>query len=182
MKTVEHAKKWVGYLEHQTNDLLPIHNANVGKGRCTIFADIIARHYRWRIYTGLPWCAVFIHAIFLEAFGKEPSRAIIGKTCSGTRVLARQMERKGFLRGRDYIPRAGDLIFLTNNPEGSIGHCGIVEKVVGDTIFTIEGNSSDPTGHFEPRYGGAVVLQERLLSDPKIVNFAEIPYQDEGSG
>lgn len=174
MSIVETAKKWVGYLEHETNDLLRIYTANVGEGNCTTFSEIITKHYRYRNFTGLPWCAVFIHAVFIEALGVEQAREILGKPHPGTRVLARRMKRKGLLRDRDYIPQPGDLIFFANVNTNRIGHCGIVEKVVGDTIVTIEGNTVDPTGHFDPSYGGAVAIRERSLSDPRISNYAEL--------
>lgn len=173
MSVVTVAKKWVGYLEHQDSDLLSIPNANIGKGSHTIFAEIIAKHYPWRVFQGLPWCAVFVHAVFLEALGKNQSKRILGKPWAGTRLLARRMKNKGLLRDKDYLPKPGDIIFLTNS--GSrVEHCGIVIHSTPTTVITIEGNTVDPSGHFEPDYGGAVAQRERELSDPKIINFAEI--------
>ena len=174
MRVVDTAKKC--YLEHQTNDLLTLPTANVGKGGCTIFADMIARHYRWRVYTGLPWCAVFVHAVFLDALGKSKSRELLGKPHAGTRVLLRRMRRKGFLRDRSYTPKSGDLIFLSNDPAGQVGHCGIVDRVAGDTVFSVEGKAVDPSGRFIPQLGGAVSIRDRRLDDPHITYYAQMRY------
>lgn len=166
------AKKWIGYLEHQSNELLGIYSANVGKGGCTIFPEIIGKHYRRRNFTGLPWCVVFVHAVCIEAYGKEKARALLGKPQAGSRSLARRMKRKGWLRGKDYIPKANDLIFL-HNGSGEISHVGIVENVEGDTVITIEGNTVDPSGHFPEKQGGAVARRSRKLTDEKIICYAE---------
>ena len=40
-------------------------------------------------------------------------------------------------------PEAGDLIFFDWDQDGARDHVGIVSSVVGDRLFTIEGNSSD---------------------------------------
>lgn len=165
---IETAKKWIGYLEHQTNDLLGFYTENIGKGGCTIFSMIIARTYPKLNFSGLPWCATFVHAVFIEAYGKEKARELLGKPCPGTRVLARRFRRRGLLMDREYIPTAGDLIFL-HNGDGRISHCGIVEKVEDGTVISIEGNTTDPTGHFEPHQGGAVAVRTRNLNDPAIV-------------
>lgn len=172
---IKTAKKWVGYLEHQSNEQLGFYTENVGKGGCTIFSMIIARHYRWRNFSGLPWCATFLHAVFIEALGETRARELLGKPHPGTRVLARRMRRRGCLMDRDYIPSPGDLIFL-HNGDGQISHCGIVEKVEDDTVTSIEGNTVDPTGQFEPHRGGAVAVRTRELTDPAIVAYGRIEY------
>ena len=40
-------------------------------------------------------------------------------------------------------PQAGDLIFFDWDQDGGRDHVGIVSAVVGDKVFTVEGNSSD---------------------------------------
>lgn len=167
------ARKWLGYLEHQSPQLLGVYDANVGKGGYTVFAWIIRRHYPWRDFSGIPWCAAFVHAVFLEVYGAEKAKRLLGKPHPGTRVLARRLKRKGRLMGRDYVPRGGDIIFL-HNGDGRISHCGIVEKVEGDRVISIEGNTVDPTGHFPRELGGAVALRCRKLTDAAIVNYGRI--------
>lgn len=173
MKTVvETARKWLGYLEHENNSLLGVYRANAGKGGYTAFAQIIAEEYKWRNFGGLPWCAVFVYAVFIQALGKRKARELLGKPHPGTRVLARRMKRQGRWREREYTPNAGDIIFCTNTPDGMIGHCGIVETVINDTVVTIDGNTVDPSGVFDREQGGAVARRERCKDDPVIVGYA----------
>ena len=167
------AKKWIGYLEHRSNDLLGVYSANAGKGGYTIFAEIVRNHYRWRNFSGLPWCAVFVHAVCIEAYGKDKARALLGKPKAGTIALARRMKRNGWMRAREYIPKANDLIFL-HNGDGEIAHVGIVESVDGDTVVSIEGNTVDPSGHFSEKSGGAVARRKRKQTDKAIVCYAKI--------
>jgi len=167
------AKSWVGYLEHASPDLLGVFAANTGKGGHTIFSVIIQRYYRWRNFTGLAWCATFVHAVCLEAYGKEKARKLLGKPHPGTRVLARRMKRAGRYRGRDYTPRPNDIIFLQNG-DGRISHCGIVDHVDGNIIVSVEGNTHDPTGRFIYGDGGAVAINRREADHRAIVAYGQI--------
>ena len=52
----------------------------------------------------------------------------------------------------DYTPVPGDMIFFKyrtdgNSPGNTPNHVGIVKKVSGSTVYTIEGNTSNPAGH-----------------------------------
>lgn len=160
------AAKWVGYLEHKTPDRLGYFNENVGKGYCTIFAAMLWEAQRVNLM-GLPWCATFVHAVL-----DRPD--VLGRPHPGCRVLARRMKRRKMWRGKDYLPKPGDLIFLANDGK-RIDHCGIVESCEGETVTSIEGNAVDPSGVFRPEQGGAVARRERRRDDFKIVGYAEIP-------
>ena len=167
------AKAWVGYLEHATNDLLGVFTANIGKGGYTIFSVIIQRYYRWRNFSGLAWCATFVHAVCLEAYGVDKARKLVGKPHPGTRVLARRLKRQGRLKGREYTPQPNDLIFLQNG-DGRISHCGIVDHVEGDIIVSIEGNTHDPTGRFVCGDGGAVAIRRREADHRAIMGYGQM--------
>ena len=167
------ANKWVGYLEHQSDELLGVYNANVGKGGYTIFAHTIRKHYPRLIFYGLSWCVVFVHAVCIEAYGKEKAKKLLGSPQAGTIQLMRRMKRKGWLKGRDYLPKANDLIFL-HNGDGEVSHVGIVKTVDGDTVISIEGNTTDPSGRLPESRGGAVAIRNRKLNDPAIVVYARI--------
>lgn len=170
---INSAKKWVGYLEHKSDELLGVYTANIGKGGCTIFSEIVRTHYRWRNFSGMPWCVVFVHAVCIEAYGVEKARQLLGKPHPGSRVLARRMKRKGCMMDADYIPSPNDIVFL-HNGDGEISHVGIVESVVGGTIVTIEGNTIDPYGNFPENRGGAVARRTRNLTDDAIVSYAKL--------
>lgn len=49
---------------------------------------------------------------------------------------------KSWKRGK-YTPLPGDIVFFDWNHNGGLDHVGIVEKVSGEYIYTIEGNSSN---------------------------------------
>ena len=161
------AKDWIGYLEHQTPDLLGVYRANPGKGGCTIFAVLVAMSQGINLQA-LPWCATFVHAVI-----NRPD--VLGKAHPGTRKLARRMRRRGLWRGRDhYIPESGDLIFCTNHPDDTrrINHVAIVEDCDGKTVSSIDGNTHDTSGTFQWEQGGAVDRVFRELDDAKIVGYA----------
>ncbi len=53
---------------------------------------------------------------------------------------------RGEWQDRDYIPKAGDIIFFDWADDGRDGrgdHVGIVEYAQNDKVHTVEGNSSD---------------------------------------
>ena len=50
---------------------------------------------------------------------------------------------KGKWKSRGYSPAPGTLIFFDWNGDGTSDHVGIVEKIEGSTVYTVEGNSSD---------------------------------------
>ena len=126
---------------------------------------------------GLPWCATFVHAVCLDAYGKKKARKLLGKPWPGTRVLARRMKRRGDYMEKGYIPEPGDIIFL-HNGDGRISHCGIVERCENGMVTSIEGNTVDPSGTFEITQGGAVAVQTRSLHDAKIVGYGRLWLND----
>jgi hypothetical protein len=166
---VDEATRWIGYLEHLSNRQLGSYRINTGKGGCTAFAEII-RQKCGRNFQGVPWCAIFIHSCFVNVYGRELAKRLLGRPHAGTRVLARRMRRKGLWRGTDYIPVAGDIIFLANDGK-RIDHCGIVVESDGETVTSIDGNTVDPSEFFREELGGAVALRDRALNDPRIIGY-----------
>lgn len=158
--------RWVGYLEHATPKLLGVYDANVGKGRCTIFAQMVWDTQRVNLM-GIPWCATFVHAVI-----NRPD--LLGRAHPGCRVLQRRLRRKRLWRERDYAPRCGDIIFCSNKRTQRVDHCGIVVVCDGDTVVSVDGNTQDPSGHFEPWQGGAVARRIRELNDLVIVGYGAI--------
>lgn len=173
MTIVDCAKKYVGYLEHKDDNLLGVYKTNVGKGGYTIFSESISRLYRFRSFQGLPWCATFVHAVFIEALGKTDARKLFGTPHPGTRVMYRRMRRKRRLIKKTGTPKPGDIIFMSNDRNDVISHVGIVISVAENYITTIEGNTTDPSGVLDKEDGGAVAIRERALDDPTIVCYAD---------
>ena len=63
-------------------------------------------------------------------------------------------------------PQPGDQIFFTNDSGKTMYHTGIVEKVAGGRVYTIEGNTSSLPGVVEN--GGCVRDKSYSLSYAKI--------------
>jgi hypothetical protein len=89
-------------------------------------------------------------------------------------VIARRFRRKKSLRDKTYKPKAGDIIFLSNFQNEEIGHIGIVIGIDEEMVYSVEGNTIDPTGIFKPEDGGAVAIRGRKFDDRSIVSYGEI--------
>ena len=77
------------------------------------------------------------------------SAGVIPKT-AGCIVGVNWFKERDEWQDRTYTPKPGDIIYFDWDNKGSSGpqdgladHVGIVEKVVDDKIYTIEGNSGD---------------------------------------
>lgn len=165
------AEKYLGYLEHADGRLLGVFDANVGKGGCTLFADMV-RAASGRKLGRLPWCVTFVYAVFIESLGLERTQKLLGKPQPGSRTLARRLRRRGLWRGRGYVPARGDLVFCTNDGR-RIQHVGIVLDCDGERVTTIDGNTVDDTGHFAPQQGGAVAKRTRPLDSQIIIGYGK---------
>lgn len=157
---------WNGYLEHRSPFDLQDFTANTGKGNCTIFAEMVYQR-TGKYLQFLPWCVTFIFAVY-----EHPRR--LGKPCAGVSTLRRRMVLRGKWRGIKYRAKRNDLIFCRNLPGGAIDHVGIVLWADDQHVVSIDGNTVDPTGVFEPSDGGAVAIRKRSLSDWHIAGYAKL--------
>ena len=86
------------------------------------------------------WCACFAswcgdQAGLIES-GKMPKFSLCDDGIAW-------FQGKGKWKSRGYSPAPGTLIFFDWNGDGTSDHVGIVEKIEGSTVYTVEGNSSD---------------------------------------
>ena len=90
------------------------------------------------------WCACFVSWCANEC-GYIDAGVIPKFAGCGTGV--QWFKDRGLWQDRNYEPRPGDIIFFDWNDEygqdGSADHVGIVEKVEGGVVYTVEGNSGD---------------------------------------
>ena len=86
------------------------------------------------------WCACFASWCENELDyidnGKAPQFALVSDGIGWFRYRDQWLQA-------DAEPAAGDLIFFDWEQDGFRDHVGIVSALVGDKVFTIEGNSSD---------------------------------------
>lgn len=147
-KVLKVLKSWVGYLEKKSNKNLDDKTANAGNKNYTRFARDY-KEYTGENYQGQAWCAMFVSCCFVEAYGLEKAKELLcGKLYSYCPYGMAAFKAKGQLHSK---PRAGDIVFYIRN--GVAYHTGFVYKVSGNTIYTIEGNTSGASGVI-PNGGG----------------------------
>ena len=110
-----------------------------------------------------PWCCTFVTWLFKE------DQSLCKKSASCIDLLS-YFEKKGQVVK---TPKAGDIVFFkysTNTRRTN--HVGIVERVEGKTVFTIEGNTSVTSND-----NGGKVMRRRRTSN--MVAFARPAYQSQ---
>ena len=143
------ARKEIGYHEKNSASGLDDPQANAGSGNWTKYArdlDRILNFYN-TAKQGAMWCDVFVDWCFVAAFGPEVGRKMIfqplGSAGAGCSFSLSYYQQAGHFHPGN--PAPGDQIFYTY-AAGEISHTGIVEKVDGGSVTTIEGNTSDGVG------------------------------------
>ena len=114
-----------------------------GDSNSNKYADTpgLAEMYGWNPQ-GQPWCDVFVDSGFIECFGVVAACAMTYQPMGAGSALCKQSAQyykdAGAWSNR---PEVGDQVFFYAS--GDINHTGIVVRVVGGSIITVEGNSSD---------------------------------------
>jgi len=107
-----------------------------------------------------PWCAVFISWLFKDNDNLCP------KTASCVNMLEWFEKKNQIVKN----PQAGDIVFFHyNTNQRKTNHVGLVISVNGDTITTIEGNTSQTSND----NGGKVMKRTR---NKNIVAYARPQY------
>ena len=197
----------LGYLEKAGNAQLDDKTANAGSGNFTKYARDIDVNYP-RFYNGAKngyaWCDVFLDWCFITAYGYENALKLLcqpeGSCGAGCTFSMQYYQNKG--RFHRSNPQPGDQIFFGNSTEST--HTGLVEKVEGGAVITIECNTSDRVarrsyslsdgsilGYGRPAYdsisgqGGSaptiVLIRNGYACGGRVVNGNEIPDGDFGS-
>ena len=86
------------------------------------------------------WCAIFVswcadQCGFLDAE--------VLPRMEGVRPYVDWFRERGQWQDRSYEPMPGDIVFLDWESDGLADHVGIVERVEGSIIYTVEGNAGD---------------------------------------
>ena len=143
------------------------------------------RYIRWfgGFGMGTAWCSIFVSWCAAQA---RVSESIIPKTASTTEGMVWFRQKNLFSAQGTYKPKRGDIIFFKTG----MSHVGIVVDSNGNTVNTVEGNSSNQvakrtyplghkniTGYGTPRYvsgGGQNSInqtenQSKEITDIKVV-------------
>lgn len=141
-KLLEIACAELGYKEKETNSRLDDKTANAGDGNWTKYArDLHSAGYYQSNKNGYAWCDIWVDWVFLQLCNGDAGKAqkIICQTGpygAGCKFSADYYKQAG--RFYTSNPQPGDQIFFNN-----YAHTGIVEKIVGSIVHTIEGNTSN---------------------------------------
>lgn len=99
------------------------------------------KFWSWYGYNSyVPWCATFV-SWCADQNGLIKDGSIIKYADCYSAVQWLKKENK-WLKGGE-TPKGGDIIFFDWDEDDGVDHTGIVTGVVGDKVFTVEGNSSD---------------------------------------
>jgi len=94
------------------------------------------------------WCAATVSAAYSKA-----GLSSIFPSHSYCPTMAQKAKSMKIFKTRDYVPSPGDAILFTDDGGKSTHHVGIVEKVSGKTIVTLEGNYSKKVGGRDIKVG-----------------------------
>ena len=164
----------IGYKEKASNASLDDKAANAGSANYTKYArDFDQKYPNWYNgkKNGYAWCDMFVDWCFLTAFGYEKALKLLCQpeksAGAGCTYSLRYYKNKGQFHTSG--PKPGDQIFFGSSLDNS-SHTGIVEKVDGSKVYTIEGNTSDQ-----------VARRSYALSNSRILGYGRPAYDAEGS-
>ena len=118
---------------------------------------------------GYPWCQAFVHWCYEQAATEHNVDNPVTKTagvqdCWNHTLPARRILAERVLHEPAIVCPGDQFILLFGNGNG---HTGIVEKVEGQILHTIEGNSNINGG----REGYQVVRHQRSITEPALKGF-----------
>ena len=168
-KVIQVAKSQVGYLEKASNSQLDDFTANAGRKNYTKYA----RDYKvfaGEDYQGQAWCDMFVDWCFVQAYGAEAARRLLGGWSAYTPTSAQYFKNRG--QWHTGTPQPGDVIFFRNGYR--INHTGIVTEVKNGWVHTVEGNTS--SGSEVIANGGGVRPKSYDLGNSRIAGYGRPAY------
>lgn len=162
-----------GYLEKTSNSNLFDKTANAGYNNYTMFGkwyqDNVDGSYS---FINAAWCDMFKTWCANQAGITSTQIPYTAKCSAGVNWFKRQ----GLWQAANgYTPKKGDVIYYKNN-NGEAYHVGLVVRVSGGTVYTIEGNTSRASGVVEN--GGGVAQKSYKLTYNKILGYGTPKYID----
>lgn len=159
-KVLNLAREEIGYHEKASNSQLNDKTANSGGANWNKYAEYLdsyAGFYNGP-KNGYAWCDIFCDFLFVYCFGIQVGREMLCQpmNSAGAGCLYSAQYYKSAGQWVTNSPQPGDQIFFTYSA-GEYSHTGIVEQVNGDTVTTIEGNTSDMVGRRNYNIGNPVI-------------------------
>lgn len=174
-KLISTASAEIGYMEKASNKNLDDKTANAGKGNFTKYARDLVNLIGSPYAQGAAWCDMFVDWCFIQTFGKDNAKKMLGGWSAYTPTSANFYKNaRRFFKS----PSVGDQIFFKNSER--INHTGIVVNVTETFVYTIEGNSSNKVqnrsyslkdksiaGYGKPDWSVVVTKEEKLDPWPR---------------
>lgn len=181
-KVIDIALAEVGYLEKKSNAQLDSMTANAGTKNYTKYSrDLDAVNFYNGRKQGAAWCDVFVDWCFVQAYGKDAALALTcqptnnANNCgAGCKYSRGYYQKKGQLHDK---PEPGDQIFFYMSDMTGIAHTGLVYKVDGKKVYTVEGNTSGASGVVSN--GGGVAKKSYALTYGRIAGYGRPAYGDQ---
>ncbi len=165
-KVIDIALAEVGYREKATDAQLDNKTANAGSGNHTKYGrDMHAIDPGIMEYADA-WCDAFVDWCFVQAFGIENARGLLGGSFNDYTPVSAQLF-KDQMSWYSSAPQVGDQVFFQSS--GTINHTGIVYAVSNGKIYTVEGNTSD-----------MVAKREYALDAVRIAGYGRPLYNNRG--
>lgn len=165
---VQAADRDVDYVEKRSNAQLDDKTANAGYNNYTKYGA----WYDGGSLQGQPWCDMSISYWGYEA-GESDAVGVYAYCPSHVNFFKRK--NQWFRRGVK-TPQRGDIIFFSTDGVEAC-HVGLVERVSGGYVYTIEGNTSSGSG-VEPN-GGGVYRKSYALNSSYILGYGRPAYKPE---
>lgn len=137
-KLLSIANAEVGYLEKRTNADLDSKTGNAGSNNYTKYArDLAGTNWYNGSKQGYAWCTTFADWCFIQAYGYKKALELQGFPEKSLAAVVTYARNYYAAKGRLFSsPEVGDRVFFGDQ------HTGIVVGVSGNTVTTIEGNTS----------------------------------------
>lgn len=167
-KVIQIEQAEVGYLEKKSNANLDDKTANAGRNNYTKYAREYAK-WGGGNYQGQAWCDMFQDWAFVEAYGVNSARRLLGGFSAYTPTSADYFKKMGRW---SQTPQRGALVFFKNSER--IHHIGLVTDVRDGKIYTIEGNTA--TTEDVVANGGGVWAKSYDIGNSKIAGYGMPAY------
>lgn len=170
-KVIQVAKSQIGYLEKASNSQLDEFEANAGKGNYTKYARDY-KNFSGENLQAQAWCDMFIDWCFVQAYGTEKAKQLLGGFSAYTPTSAQYFKNRGQWHTSD--PKPGDVVFFRNSER--INHTGIITAVDGGQVHTVEGNTSATQDVVSN--GGGVWAKSYSLGNSRIAGYGRPEYAE----
>lgn len=170
-KVIKIALEQEGYIEKATGDLRYLYDktANPGYGNYTKYGYEMHQIQPSNMDYPAAHCDAFVDWCFKTAYGVEKAKQLLCGDFDDYTVNSANLYKKA---GRWFTsPKYGDQIFFKNR--SGICHTGLVVKVEGGYVYTIEGNTSVAGVKC---YGGRVCRKSYTIGDTSIAGYGRPDY------